>query len=672
MKQLLVVVSVLSILIISGCASDLNPRDIARAHPVVKQFLQEHPNAEILLTHFTENQSVNIIEDVREDCNNPYIEPTRLYKVTVTDEVEELSVLAWLDWETKTVLCAMIESTNPCKGVTCQDSVEVCQDGYYAACPNTCSDGVCSACEPDCSGHGDPCEGVSCSDSVKTCPDGYEASCPNTCSGGECSSCEPDCTGHTDLCEGKSCNDDNPCTADSCVEGECQHENKEEGTECADNKECQSGVCKCVPHSSYSCYSGDVYWYDSCGAKEEKKEACEIGCENNTCIIIEEPNPTILVSNLVSSEEFDISKSGSDELDYGDMINSLWGEITSSEMPLLLASGVIHGDYYAPGINTYSYTQKIIIGSRQLKGGIHPYLDVGAYYPYPFDVPFYSTKIEFDPPINFSGIHDDTINLFGSDCVLDAAYSYNGELYDPHLVIRANIFEVTVNQGEAPKTIEIDGSEHNISLIGAGIKESGDLFAVIYFDLGSRALDNTTFGLMSGGYTSIKVKEVSPDLLSVTLIIAPTESRYDLTGGEFGQTGTGGNQIYNAEVSMEESDNAISSISIHITGINSYSIQEDEDVSVYSNKVEHTLSLIEVLNTTHATISVDGSTRIVEKDESLILNNLDLTIYGVYNNPPYSLEHIRIEVNNDDKIRLYSDQHFTDPLWENFKIGYSE
>jgi len=30
----------------------------------------------------------------------------------------------------------------------------------------------------------------------------------------------------------------------------------------------------CIPHDSYKCYDNDVYWYDSCGAREDKKQEC--------------------------------------------------------------------------------------------------------------------------------------------------------------------------------------------------------------------------------------------------------------------------------------------------------------------------------------------------------------------------------------------------------------
>ncbi|MCK5022700.1 MAG: hypothetical protein KAS04_00870, partial [Candidatus Aenigmarchaeota archaeon] len=40
----------------------------------------------------------------------------------------------------------------------------------------------------------------------------------------------------------------------------------------------------CTIHHEYKCYSGHVYWYNSCGVKEEKKEYCEYGCEGTECI----------------------------------------------------------------------------------------------------------------------------------------------------------------------------------------------------------------------------------------------------------------------------------------------------------------------------------------------------------------------------------------------------
>jgi len=44
------------------------------------------------------------------------------------------------------------------------------------------------------------------------------------------------------------------------------------------------GTTICTSHASVGCYNGDVYWYDSCGVREEKKEDCEC-----TSTVAEEP-----------------------------------------------------------------------------------------------------------------------------------------------------------------------------------------------------------------------------------------------------------------------------------------------------------------------------------------------------------------------------------------------
>lgn len=64
---------------------------------------------------------------------------------------------------------------------------------------------------------------------------------------------------------------------DSCGEVEEKKEFCENG--------CVDGKCKqCQSQYQYKCYNGHVYWYDSCGNKGEKKEYCELGCEGNECL----------------------------------------------------------------------------------------------------------------------------------------------------------------------------------------------------------------------------------------------------------------------------------------------------------------------------------------------------------------------------------------------------
>lgn len=43
---------------------------------------------------------------------------------------------------------------------------------------------------------------------------------------------------------------------------------------CGTGYTCSVGNCICTSHFTYSCYSNDVYWYNGCGALEDKKTEC--------------------------------------------------------------------------------------------------------------------------------------------------------------------------------------------------------------------------------------------------------------------------------------------------------------------------------------------------------------------------------------------------------------
>jgi len=42
----------------------------------------------------------------------------------------------------------------------------------------------------------------------------------------------------------------------------------------------------CTSHEYFACYGGDIYWYDSCNQREEKKEECDnCGCLGDACVV---------------------------------------------------------------------------------------------------------------------------------------------------------------------------------------------------------------------------------------------------------------------------------------------------------------------------------------------------------------------------------------------------
>ena len=41
----------------------------------------------------------------------------------------------------------------------------------------------------------------------------------------------------------------------------------------------------CEDHISSKCDSGNLYWFDSCGNRQEIKQNCDDGCSNDACIM---------------------------------------------------------------------------------------------------------------------------------------------------------------------------------------------------------------------------------------------------------------------------------------------------------------------------------------------------------------------------------------------------
>ena len=71
----------------------------------------------------------------------------------------------------------------------------------------------------------------------------------------------------------KYCNGWGSCS----ISGACNdYTNTPKHTSCGTNNECDgSGTCvTCTSHEYYSCSDNDVYWYDACDNREEKKQEC--------------------------------------------------------------------------------------------------------------------------------------------------------------------------------------------------------------------------------------------------------------------------------------------------------------------------------------------------------------------------------------------------------------
>ncbi len=162
-----------------------------------------------------------------------------------------------------------------CEGLTKVPNCFLKGDGNCDCGPNNergemlclrCGDGTCQPDESKCSCPAD------CKDNVFVCSEGERQNytCPNNITEIEWCICKSNewfcpinpaeaCIGHGNCINDSDCN-----TGEICIEDICED------------------ICK-ENHTS-DCFSGNLFWFDSCGKLGEMKEKCGSGCINGVCI----------------------------------------------------------------------------------------------------------------------------------------------------------------------------------------------------------------------------------------------------------------------------------------------------------------------------------------------------------------------------------------------------
>lgn len=100
-----------SLIFLSGCVQP-NPNEIARASPIIKEFLADYPNAEVRITHFSKADAEKVIDTIRIECQKPALEAKDFYKVSFEDTQSGLSAYAWIDNDKGQVECAYKKGQN--------------------------------------------------------------------------------------------------------------------------------------------------------------------------------------------------------------------------------------------------------------------------------------------------------------------------------------------------------------------------------------------------------------------------------------------------------------------------------------------------------------------------------------------------------------------------------
>ncbi len=160
-KKYIILPIFLGIVLASGCTS-FNLENIAETTPIAQEFMEEHPNAEIIITKFTKEEVAEFIEDIRTDCDNPYINVDDYYRATVKDPETNLKLIIWANIDE--IKCIMKSDDKTQK-----------RDILNATCPDGTPHGQCSSFKPKYCDNGeliDKCQDCGCHRNQKCRVDG--------------------------------------------------------------------------------------------------------------------------------------------------------------------------------------------------------------------------------------------------------------------------------------------------------------------------------------------------------------------------------------------------------------------------------------------------------------------------------------------------------------------
>ena len=170
--------------------------------------------------------------------------------------------------------CSLLNAASACSNGQCV--ISGCNSGY-----DNCDGNSSNGCEINLLNNVNNCGscGISCTNAHGL----------NYCMAGNC---QPSCSSGYGNCDG---NNNNGCeqiltTSQYC--GSCYNI-------CLSTQTCSNGACvtTCTSHSSSACYNGDVYWYNSCGTREEIRYDCTSTqtCTNGACVTTPSPSTGYLL-----------------------------------------------------------------------------------------------------------------------------------------------------------------------------------------------------------------------------------------------------------------------------------------------------------------------------------------------------------------------------------------
>ncbi len=298
--RVLLLFSIVAFTLFFGCViPEQTPEKVAKANETIKGFLEEYPNAEILVTHFDKAAFANIQEEIKSDCNNKFVAAKEYYRIKISDANSGLYAIAWVDWETKQIECASKKGKKAeeapeekAVGETCTVGRK-CKDNSHKAFQNSdCSWKSETLCEFGCFNGAckeDPCKGIGCGSRC----DGNNLQYNGKCIDGNCVFETKTCAVG---CINAACKQA-PCTKDcndycennvrhynrACIDGNCFYST----VQCSFG--CIGILCKGDPCANINCVIDKKCVNGSCVQKtcsEMQGSICASGqnCSGNTIV----------------------------------------------------------------------------------------------------------------------------------------------------------------------------------------------------------------------------------------------------------------------------------------------------------------------------------------------------------------------------------------------------
>lgn len=101
MRKTVLVFVVIGVVMVAGCAGNLDPKKIAKGAKMVKDFMDNHPNASL-------GASLVKDADIRSECKNQQLEVKDYWKVVAEDSDSNTKVTAWIDLGKQEVVCVYL------------------------------------------------------------------------------------------------------------------------------------------------------------------------------------------------------------------------------------------------------------------------------------------------------------------------------------------------------------------------------------------------------------------------------------------------------------------------------------------------------------------------------------------------------------------------------------